>query len=300
MGGIVAACLLLSAAPVGAGPITFLRTISDTNLVLDGVGGMRGSGNGTLTVAGVTGPVTQSYLWWHGPSNSATPINTPVTVNGMSVTGANIGISSDNCWGFQNSFAYRADTTSLINGNGTYALTNFTKPNADVNGAGVALFSGTGRDIAIFDGNDSNIGFTGDPAGWDFTLTGINYSGGQAFLRMMVSDGQTFSDGNLAVNGHVIASGNIFQGTSVPGPNLPNGDGNLWDIVSFDITSLLTPGANSLHITLDTSGSDCLSAIAAFVDLPHGAHVAVPEPSTLALLGIGVGLLGVRLRRKAR
>jgi hypothetical protein len=29
----------------------------------------------------------------------------------------------------------------------------------------------------------------------------------------------------------LVAAGNIFQGTSVPGPNLPNGDGNLWDIV---------------------------------------------------------------------
>ena len=57
-----------------------------------------------------------------GPGNSA------VTFAGTDIRpGTFLGVSSDNCWGFENSLAYRADVTSLVSGNGVFALTNFTK-----------------------------------------------------------------------------------------------------------------------------------------------------------------------------
>lgn len=193
--GLLAGTAMLFASPAVANTISYFSTIYGTDFTTGGAGGLRGIGTGTLTVSGVSGPVTQSYLYWHGPTNSSDPnVNANVTVDGNSVTGTNIGFSQDNFWGHENSQAYRADTTSVINGNGSYALSNFNKPSApsgeaEVNGAGALVFfddgsSANNRDVVIYNGNDSNFASSYDPAGWDFSLNNINYAGGSAFLTL--------------------------------------------------------------------------------------------------------------------
>ena len=178
--------------------------------------------HGTLTVAGVSGTVTKAYLYWHGPTRSADlAANAAVSFAATAVTGSNIGLSNDNCWSYDNSQAYRADVTSLVSGNGAYALANFTKDsgNVNVNGASLLVFFDDGnatnnRDVVLFDGNDSNIVNTFDADGWNVSLPGINYTSGTAAFTLHVSDGQDFDDDALILNASTLAAaGDLFRAT---------------------------------------------------------------------------------------
>jgi len=242
-----------------------------------GAGGMRGGdGTGSIDVSGVDGPVAKALLYWNGPTNSDDPnVNAQVSFAGTTVTGTNIGVAGDNNWGFLNSQSYRADVTGLVSGNGTYALANFTKELADINGVALVVFyvNGSGadnRNVVLWNGNDSNCGPGGSPETWDETITGVPYVGGSASLDFVVGDGQTFADDALVVNGTtIVPAGSIFDGNT--GPNVV-GNGSLWDVKSFDITSVLTAGSNDLHLTTGTL-EDCLSLVVAAANVPASAPV---------------------------
>ncbi len=264
------------------------NTVSNTDYVSAGVGGLRNTASGTITLSGVSGTVTKAYLYWHGVTNSTTDAGSTITINGNSASGTHLGYSSDNCWGHNNSQAYRADVTFLVTltGNGSYALTGFGSPNLNLNGASLIVFFNDGnpannRDVVIFDGNDSNIPFAGisgnpnapaDPLGWNVALNGITYTSGTANLQLHVADGQVYPDDALILNASTLDAGPaIFQGTSVPGVNNgPLNNGNLWDIKNYNITSFLSPGTNNLNLTTGVifPGGDCLGLIVAIIDLP--------------------------------
>lgn len=311
-----ALALVLGAAAFSALPnvamasdLTAFKTVFNTDFTTAGVGGMRGGdGTGTLALSGVTGTVSEAYLFWHGPTNASstnTNANANVTFNGTAISGTFLGISDNNCWGFANSMAYRADVSSLVTGNGNYSLANFVKSGVDINGVSLIVFYNDGnstnnRDVVMFNGNDSNITNPFDAAGWNITLNGINYVSGTANAQFHVGDGQTFSDDAVVVNGTNIANaGPVFQGDTVP--NAGNGQ-TLWDIKDFNITSLLTPGVNNLNVTSGVN-SDCLSCVLIAIDLPAGAAPdqpdrGVPEPGSLALVGLAFAGIAATRRRK--
>lgn len=308
------ACLLASALMTGAAHaniISFFETQRNTDFASAGVGGLRGTGTGDITLAGVSGAVNRVYLYWHGPTNSTDPnFNATITFNGVSVTGVNIGFSDDNFWGQLNSQAYRADVTALVGGDGVYTVAGLPANNA--NGASLLAFFDDGddtnnRDIVLFNGNDANFDNDFDPLGWDIVLNNILYSGGDVSLQLHVSDGQNFGpndDGTLTINGAPFISGGIFQGNSTPAnPATTVGNGSLWDIRSFDLTSLFTLGINNLTVGLGAV-NDALSAIVAAINLPAGAAppdpdpIPVPPAALLLLTGAGA-LTALRRRKKA-
>ena len=126
------------------------------------------------------------------------------------------------------------------------------------------------RDVVLFNGNDSNIANSFDALGWNITLAGITYESGTAQAQFHVSDGQRFPDDAVTVNSTVIApAGPVFEGSTVPSAGRDN-NGLLWDIRNFNVTSLLSPGTNSLNIR-SGQNSDRLSCVLIAIDLPAGA-----------------------------
>ena len=304
----MAGLLICSAA--SASDLSYFDTVFDTDWTSAGLGGLRGDGTGSITLSGVSGPVTRAYLYWHGPTNSSdASANAAVSFAGTAINGSNIGFSDDNFWDAANSQAYRADVTSLVSGNGSYALANFVKAGtAEINGASLVVFYNDGnaansRDVVLFDGNDANFANTFDALGWNTTLSGINYSSGTASVQLHVSDGQDFSgpdDGNLRINGTTVASGDIFNGNTTPFAAGGVSNGKLWDINSFAATAFLSPGSNALNIQLD-SVNDALSLVLAAIDLPAGAAPpvpAIPEPQTYALMLMGLGAVAWATRKR--
>jgi hypothetical protein len=280
-GSILAGAILAVPAVAAANNIAPFQTVFSTDYVAAGVGGLRDTGTGTITLSGVSGTINKAYLYWHGPTGTVNPLaNANIMFNGTPIVGANIGFSSDNCWSYANSQGYRADVTALVTGNGTYVLTGLADdppPGANSNGASLVVFFNDGnpannRDVVVFDGNDSNQTNPFDANGWNVTLAGIDYSSGTAALQLHVADGQTYPEDALILNGSTLApTGPIFQGNTVPSANNgPINNGSLWDIRSFDITSYLTPGPNALVLTTGYL-NDCLSLVTAIVDLPAGA-----------------------------
>lgn len=289
--------------------LIYSTTFYGTDFTSAGVGGMRdGTGSSAISLTGVTGTVTSALLYWHGPGTSADEMaNANVTFGGTDITGNSLGLSSDNCWGYNNSKAYWTDVTSLVSGDGTYSLDNFVKSGENINGVSLLVAfddgnSANDRDVVFFHGNDSNIQNAYDADNWNISLTGINYSSGSAYLELHVGDGQEWLDDAISINStELVPAGQIFAGDSTPpSPYDSSHAGNLWDIKQFDITSFLTPGINNLSMYSGVY-SDCLSCVVAIIDLPAGAAPpppGVPEPSTLILIGSGLtGLVAFGKRK---
>jgi uncharacterized repeat protein (TIGR01451 family) len=290
---VMAAGLVAFAAPVAATELGNRTFVGNTDFASFGVGGMRGSGSETITVAGVAGTVSKALLYWSGPTDGTTS-NAAVNFDGTPITGTDIGTSDNNCWGFNDSRSYRANVTSNVDAhtggpNGTYPLSGFTKTSgdpefptvdADANGASLIVFFDDGnqannRDVTMVEGNDSNVDNPSDSAGWDSTITNVQYQSGVANLQLHVSDGQSFNDDAVDINGApFLPAGQNFDGDSVPGTFSGNGEGvtgNLWDLKDYaNISSFLDPGSNDLTLTSGLAG-DCLSLVVALVDVPSPA-----------------------------
>ncbi len=299
--GSIVALLALGITTLGFGSeLTRAETRTNTDFAVFGQGGLRGNTAGSIAVNGVTGRVTQAILLWHGPTASGNSGNSTLTFNGTALIGTSLGVSSDNGWGptYTESRAYRADVTAQVQQNGSYTLANVpTLTGSAFNGASLLVFFDDGiasnnRDIVVFLGNDSNSNNAFDANNWNATLGGINYSGGLATLRLVVSDGQTPPDNGFAINGvTVIPNGANFSGNSVPnspGSVFPGGapvNGGLWDQTSHDISARLSTGQNTLVLTSQLGTGDLLSLIAAVFELPLGAvpvtNVVTPAPSPL-------------------
>lgn len=284
-------------------------TVRQSDMAAFGLGGLRGLGVGVLSVTGLVGSVKQALLYWQEQTKAdfaAPSLDVPPVFQGAALGGPApavpveaLRVSGSNCWPFQYGITYRADVTSLLLGNGDYLLSNFTTnacqfvsgsqrcATRDASGVSLLVFYDDGnpandRDVMIFEGNDANEPNLYDAPGWSVRMPQIGFAGGTAQLGLHVSDGQdgtNYLDGELRLNGiTVFPAGTNFEGNTTPRSTGGAGNGSLWDIRNEDITSFLTPGTNTLHLT-SPFANDCLSLVAITLSLPAGAALPVADLS---------------------
>lgn len=301
---VAASMLLIASVPRSASavPIANVHTESNVDYVSGGISGI-GGGSGSITISGVTGTVTKAFLYWHGIDNSGSGAvydNANITLDGNPVVGTAIGDATTNCWGSGSSRGFRADVTSLVSGDGVYALAGLSSGTGhSANGASlVVIFDdgnpGNNRDLVFFEGNDSNIpdGFPGEDDGWHATLSGINYAGGSVSVQMHAADGQAANEDALvftsgAGNVTITDTALLWEGVSLPNAGTSRSAfGGLWDIHTFDVTAAFgPPGPQTLSMDgmAEANSSDCIALVLLLMDLEPGSApptpTATPTPS---------------------
>jgi hypothetical protein len=248
--------------------------------------GLRGTTSGNINITGIPSgaSVQKAFLYWGMLDNGEDPTLSQLKVNGTSVTGSLIGSGPDTCWGRTNSFTFRADVTSLVTGNGIYALTGVASGgNVLAEGASLVVIyqlSGAPVKTVILDDGNLSIPF-GTSAGSApfsaFTATGPV----TATTSFIVGDGQGTQLGPTPTS--FTGSGSTI--------NLPNQfaalNGPLWDTSTFNVSTAVGAGSSAASAKISGAG-DCLLWSAQALSVTS-APLTTPFTATAAVVQAGVG-----------
>ena len=259
--------------------------------------GMRNLGYGAISITGIPAGATvkSATLLWDILADSAGPSFAQGTLDGKAFTGTQWASGASPCWPPGANFSYEADVTSLVTGNGSYKLAGFATGQSDgadpwTSGPTAPLDEGASLvvvyelpsmpqvTVQIAEGATETPGDTASATLNGFTV-GAKASASTTYI---VADGQM--PGNTA----------SFAGTTLPGVSFPGNDpqavphysqGNLWDTVTTDVSSYLSPGDTSATIGV-TGGQDCLVWVGQVLSVSTGAVLAFGD-SIAAGYGLG-------------
>jgi hypothetical protein len=152
---------------------------------------------------------------------------------------------------------------------------------------------------------DTSLGAFGTGTTWDNFLRGKNkYDNGVTTtwvtdITTLIKDLNNGADVEMWVSWGKKANGNSLGGHCAFVHDITmNSDGS-YTVTYYDTFDQVatTPSADQEHITVLPGGHIAGYGIGATF---FGAYVEVPEPSTFALLGIGLALVGYVARRRAK
>ncbi len=247
--------------------------------------GMRDSGFGSITIGGIPAKskVVRAFLYWDVLADGLDPSLAVARFKGKLIVGDYIGEGGDPCWGSGGNFAFRADVTKLVAGNGTYNLAGFTSfytdggdpwdtmgpdwPPTDPMAEGATLvvfyFNKTSpvTDMVLVEGTDEFFG------NHDVTVDGFLAAdpATKATVTLFGGDGQTPGDcgsGNVASGEETDFNGTPVSFSDWDGADGPN---ELWDTHTHDVSGLISPGDTSAIISKRGHSCDCLVWVGAIV-----------------------------------
>lgn len=247
---------------------------------------MRNLGAGKIIIKGIPRGATieAAFLYWGIINPTATDAMAAGSFNGNAIKGINYSIGGDPCWYTGSMFAYRADVTEFVTGNGTYNLSGFasgiTTGSSPWDGVAAPLCEGATlvivyrretsfvQTIVLYEGCPL---FFGDLR-YGFTMGGfVADPVKKATLTIFGADGQDGVGGGPIKD--IDKEFLEFNGTIIAQPNSPwNGaDGQplpqLWDTHTYNVKSLVAKG--SKQVTVANTGYetqdyyDCMNWIGA-------------------------------------
>jgi len=242
----------------------FLQETVTGDVTSAGVG-LRGLGTGTISVTGIPpgATVRRALLYWATLGTTGT--FTSPTLNTIPVAGTLIGQSDDPLWGAWQCFAYRADVTSLVSGNGTYTVAGLPKDGPTLNdsqGASlVVIYSLPGAPSRVISINDGAVALVASRMLFSATTLGGFIAAEPptgARLTFIVGDGESFTpESEYAGINAAVLDVNEFDG----------GDGHFWDTRTYDASAAIAGGAMSADAIVST-GTDSLVWVAAILSVP--------------------------------
>jgi hypothetical protein len=263
-------------ADTGGAP-SLLSTI-DVNggYVAAGVG-LRNRGFGTISLSGVPvgATVTKAYLYWAVLNSTETTALKTGKFKGTTITGTKVGQGASPCWTQVSAgFSYRADVTSLVTGNGSYALTGFasgrtdaaqpsgTDPGPLAEGASLVVVysksSYPATRVKLYNGyhmTTSTSNAASLSINWGFAASNPV---GEVRTTFIGADGQTSAEPATTFNGTAFSSVD-WDGTDPPLPRYTIG--NLWDTDTISAGRYVNPGNTAATVKV-SGGPDCLVWVA--------------------------------------
>ncbi len=259
----------------GAAPAAFKSYKLKGDYVASGVS-LRNRGSGTIKISGIPkgAKVKNAYLFWAVLSPSESASLKKGTFAGTAITGTKIGSGAGPCWpspfDAYPGYAYRADVTKKVKGNGTFALKGFasgTKNGTDpFTTTPVAPLAQGASLVVVFEKSSypmtkvilSN-GYAGLTGGSATATVSFGFAAtnpvGAVKTTFIGADGQSLTEPPSTVNGIAVPAAD-WDGTDGPKPLYSQG--NLWDTDTAKLPNFVKPGDTSATITV-SSGPDCLA-----------------------------------------
>lgn len=251
---------------------------------------MRNLGAGKITIKGIPRGATieAAFLYWGMINSIANDAMATGLFNGNAIKGTNYSIGGDPCWYVGSMFAYRADVTEFITGNGTYNLSGFASgiitggsPWDQTIGVVAPLCEGATlvvvyrretlpvQTIVLYEGCQLFFG----PQRYEFTMGGfVADPVKKAKLTIFGADGQDGGGSGavpdadkelLEFNGTIIAAPPSSPWNGADGQPLPQ----LWDTHTYNVKNLVAKGSKKITVAnagYETQKSyDCMNWIGA-------------------------------------
>jgi len=229
---------------------------------------MRNLGYGTISLAAIPAGATvqDAFLLWDVLDNSQSFADGEGTFDGTNIQGRLVGTGASPCWPANGNYAYAANVTDLVSGNGTYNLSGFSSgstagedpwntdsPTPELEGASL---------VVVYSDPADPMTYVDLSAGSDMTEGALLQ---QTLSGFTVSDSPSASTTFIVADGQGAGSTGSFDGTTLVDPfagsdpqAVPNYSlGNLWDTATYDASSLVSAGDTSESASVQGDG-DCL------------------------------------------
>lgn len=275
------------AAPAGASSGVTTRYTLDVRGGYVAAGtGLRNLGRGSIVISGIpSGSVVRvAYLYWTVFATSESPTFANGVINRNVLTGTRVGTGPAPNWSRtnMNGYAYRADVTRFVGGNGTYNLSEFTSGSTaggdPASAAVVAPLLNGASLVVVYDKvtvgtypltrvviNDgyAAVGTNLPNAMPPSASTGFNWTTpasnpvGQVRTTFIVGDGQSnLAESAPTFNGSPVQVGGWRGADRQVVPNYTIG--NLWDTTTHTVGSFVRPGDTSATVTV-SGGADVVT-----------------------------------------
>jgi len=236
---------------------------------------LRNRGYGTINLSGIPSGATivRAYLVWSILGNTEGANFNDGVFKGVAKVGAKVGQGDGLCWGVTNGYAYRADVTAQVTGNGAYALSGFASGTTDGTdpwtagtaplAEGASLFVVYSKatyprtTIRFYNGYHSNMaGAASINVPFGFTTS---TPAGEARTTFIGADGQSSAENYSKVNN--VNMGTVdWDGTDPPLPRYSLG--NLWDTDTVALRNVVKPNQTSATVTVPAGTADCTAWVA--------------------------------------